>query len=87
MHTLKAKIKDLEAKIEVLVIAIPKEEEAFEFYTELKNQYEDQAAKEMFDYLAKQEIQHKRNLEGILKNLEDKLEKVKEERRKQKAGG
>lgn len=84
---LKAKIRDLESKIEALVIAIPREEEAFEFYTDLKNQYEDQASKEMFDYLARNELQHKKNLEGILKDLDKQLEEAKEERRNQNEGG
>lgn len=73
----KAKIKDLQSKIEALVIAIPREQEAYEFYTDLISLYEDQASREMFEYLAKQELQHKTNLENILKRLEGELEDAK----------
>ena len=81
---LKEKIRDLEAKIEALVIAIPREQDAYEFYLELKEEYEDPASKEMFDYLAKQELQHKANLEAILRNVERQLEKAKEERQRKR---
>lgn len=73
---LKAKIKDLKSKIEALVIAIPREQEAYEFYTELKELYDDQSSKEMFDFLARQERQHKINLENILKDLEEQLKEA-----------
>lgn len=73
---LKTKIKDLKSKIEVLVIAIPREQEAYEFYSELKELYDDQSSKEMFDFLAAQELQHKINLENILKGLEEQLKEA-----------
>ncbi|MBI5184790.1 MAG: rubrerythrin [Nitrospinae bacterium] len=74
--TLKAKIKDLKSKIEALVIAIPREQEAYEFYTELKDLYDDKASKEMFEYLARQELQHRINLENILNGLEAQLKEI-----------
>ena len=70
-------IKNLESKIEALVIAIPREQDAYEFYLELSEEYEDKASKEMFAYLAKQEMQHKKNLENILRGLEVQLEEAK----------
>lgn len=73
---LKAKIKDLKSKIEALVIAIPREQEAYEFYTELKELYDDKASKDMFEYLARQELQHKINLENILNGLEIQLKDI-----------
>ncbi len=73
----KAKIKDLESKIEALVIAIPREQDAYDFYSELAEEYEDKASQEMFAYLAKQEMQHKKNLENILRRLELELEEAK----------
>ena len=76
----KAKIKDLLSKIEALVIAIPREQEAYEFYTDLIALYEDQASREMFEYLAKQELHHKAKLESILKRLEGELEEARKEK-------
>lgn len=69
-------INDFKAKIEALVIAIPKEQAAYEFYMDLASKYEDQASKEMFLFLAKQEASHKDMLERILGDLEGKLEKT-----------
>jgi len=83
---LRAKIKDLESKIEALVIAIPRELDAYEFYLELQNKYDDPASKEMFGYLARQELQHKENLEDILKGVEEQLKQAKEEKKKERGG-
>jgi len=67
-------IKDLKAKIEAIVIAIPRELEAYEYYVDLAGKYEDQASREMFLFLAKQELAHKDALERILNDLQSKLE-------------
>lgn len=75
MHNKKL-IGDLKAKIEALVIAIPKEQEAYEFYMELASKYDDEASKEMFLFLAKQEMSHKDLLERILNDLDGKLGKA-----------
>lgn len=79
---IKEKIKELESKIEAIVIAIPREQAAYEFYLELQEQYEDQSSRDMFEYLAKQELQHKANLETILNRLEKELKETKEEKKK-----
>ena len=68
-------INNLKAKIEALVIAIPKELDAYEYYMDMAAQYDDPASKEMFVYLAKQELGHRDALEKILANLQEKLEK------------
>lgn len=65
--------KDLERKIEALVIAIPRESESYDFYMQLAREYSDQASKEMFTLLAEQEKKHQASLEGILADLEKKL--------------
>jgi len=69
-------VKELKAKIEALVIAIPREVEAHQYYTDLSEQYEDESSREMFLFLAKQELNHKRRLEEILAGLERQLEKT-----------
>lgn len=67
------RIKDLKAKIEALIIAIPRELEAYEYYMEMADRYEDESSKEMFVFLAKQELSHRDVLERILSDLEREL--------------
>ena len=71
-----SEMRDIERKIEALIIAIPKELEAYEYYMELADEYPDQASKDMFKFLAEQELQHKNALEGLLNDLEKKLEQL-----------
>ncbi|MDH5542625.1 MAG: manganese catalase family protein [Nitrospinota bacterium] len=66
-------IRDIERKIEALVIAIPREVEAHEYYMELYEQYTDPVSKEMFLFLAKQEKSHQEQLERLLNSLEEQL--------------
>jgi len=68
--------KDLERKIEALIIAIPRESEANEFYLKLAEEYQDEASKEMFRFLAAQELKHRASLEHMLSGLEEKLAKL-----------
>jgi len=72
----KEKVRDLKAKIEALVIAIPRELEAYEYYVELASQYEDDASKEMFMFLARQELAHRDALERILADTQRQLEET-----------
>lgn len=65
--------KDLERKIEALIIAIPREAESYDFYMQLAREYSDHASKEMFTLLADQEKKHQETLQGILADLEKKL--------------
>lgn len=69
-------IKDLKTKIEALVIAIPRELDAYEYYIDLAEKYEDQTSKEMFMFLAKQELYHRDMLERMLNELQQKLEEA-----------
>lgn len=69
-------INDLKAKIEALVIAIPKELAAYEFYVDLASKYEDEASREMFIFLSRQELAHRDALERLLNDLQAKLEKA-----------
>jgi len=70
-------IRDLESKIEALIMAIPREEEAYEFYMGLHNEYEEDSPKDMFLFLANQERKHKESLEELLAKLEMKLSELK----------
>lgn len=67
------RIKDLKAKIEALIIAIPRELEAYEYYMDMAERYEDEASREMFVFLAKQELSHRDVLERILSDLQREL--------------
>jgi len=69
--------RDLENKIEALVIAIPKEKEAHDFYMNLHDEYTDVSSKEMFLFLADQELKHQKRLENLLADLEKKLKELK----------
>jgi len=66
--------RELERKIEALIIAIPRETEAQEYYLQLAEEYEEPASREMFRFLAEQESKHRHALENILAGLEKKLE-------------
>lgn len=71
----KEKIRELKKKIEALVIAIPRELEAYEFYLDLAEKSADDApSKEMFMFLAKQELFHRDHLERIMNDLQIQLE-------------
>ncbi len=74
------KIKELENRLDALVIAIPKEVASFHFYTELAEKAESEGARQMFIELAQQEIIHKERLEKYLKSLENEIAELKKER-------
>ncbi len=67
------RIKRLEKQIEAIVIAIPREEAANEYYLDLAELSDDEGQKEIYMYLAKQELKHKIKLEEILEKLEKEL--------------
>lgn len=68
--------RDLENKIEALCIAIPRESAAYDYYMELADQYEDATSRDMFIFLARQENMHRKQLEGLMAELEEKLAKM-----------
>lgn len=69
----KAHIRELESKIEALIIAIPREVEAYDFYMAMAERYTDDSSREMFVFLAKQELSHRDMLEKILSDLQREL--------------
>ncbi len=68
------KVRALKKKIEAVIIAIPRELEAYEFYLNLAEKSEDSSSKEMFMFLAKQELMHRDHLERILNDFQNQLE-------------
>ncbi|MDR4496873.1 MAG: hypothetical protein MRK02_02945 [Candidatus Scalindua sp.] len=79
---IKQKIKKLQKKKEVLMIAIPKEDASLHFYQELASSADDESSREMFKKLAQQEIEHKKILEAMTKELQESIDKLKVEQKK-----
>jgi rubrerythrin len=77
------RIRELEERLEAMVIAVPKEESAYRFYKDLADSTEHGGTRRMFLELAEQELEHKRKLEKFSEELREELavlraEKVKE---------
>ncbi len=71
------RVKGLEKIIEVLIIAIHKEETTYKFYQDLANSIEHEGTRRMFIKVANQELSHKGMLEMELKKLEHEIDKLK----------
>jgi rubrerythrin len=50
---------------DILIVAMHREKSSFEFYTAMAGLSDDQAAKELFDYLAQEELMHKSKVETL----------------------
>lgn len=72
-------IRKLEEELEALVIAVPKEEAAHQFYLSLANSTTREGARKMFLRLAEQEIDHKNILEKMVKYIQKELDRLKSE--------
>ncbi len=77
---LQYRIKEMEKVVEVLIIAIPKEESSYKFYLELANSIEHEGSRRMFIKVANQELAHKGMLEMELKKLQHEIASLKSER-------
>ena len=82
MKEIKEEIKNLERKMEALMIAIPKEEASLYFYQDLASSYENDSSKEVFLELAQQENEHKKKLEAMIKELQVSIDKLKAEKKR-----
>ena len=71
------RIKELEKVIEVLIVAIPREEVAYEFYQDLARSTKHEGTRRMFGKVANQKLSHKGMLEMELKRLQQEIEKLK----------
>ncbi len=67
------KIKELEDMIEAILLAIPREREANEYYTNAYNGATSEASRKMYSYLAEQEKLHETTLRKRLEELQQEL--------------
>jgi len=74
---LKTKIRELEDMIEIVLISIPREISAREFYLNSVQKFRDGFARELFTDLAEQELGHEAELRKILKRLKEELSELK----------
>jgi len=73
----KERIRDFQVMIEAVVLAIPRETAAYEFYASLVSKTSNEAARSMFTYLSEQEKLHEAKLRSILSDLKSQLELTK----------
>lgn len=73
----KEKIKDLEEMIQVVLLRIPKEIEAKNFYLSAARRTKSEVARDLFNTLAQQEKGHEAELRRILKHLQTELQESK----------
>ncbi len=73
-------IRELEERMEALIIAIPKEEAAYHFYLDLANATSHEGARKMFLKLAEQELDHRHSLESVTEEIKSEIGKLKTER-------
>ena len=74
-------IRELEEELEALVIAVPKEEAAYQFYLNLANSTRREGARKMFLLLAEQEMNHKNTLEKMMQDIQKELDSLKSEKK------
>lgn len=77
MESLGKQIKELEKVIEVLIVAIPREEVAYEFYQDLAKSTKHEGTRRMFIKVANQKLSHKGMLEMELKKRQQEIDKLK----------
>lgn len=70
------RIWELKKKMEAIVIAIPKEEAAHQFYQRLAGAAKNEDTRRMFLELASEELGHKRKLQKILVAVKAELEEL-----------
>lgn len=77
---IKELIKELEERLEALVIAVPKEEAAHKFYLDLANSTKHEGARKLFLQLADQELGHKHSLEEVVEDTQKEIARLKSEK-------
>jgi rubrerythrin len=77
IESLGKQIKELEKIIEVLIVAIHKEETTYKFYQDLANSTEYEGTRRMFIKVSNQELSHKGMLEMELKKLQHEIDQLK----------
>jgi rubrerythrin len=71
------KVKELEKILEVLIVAIYKEETTYKFYQDLAISTEHEGTRRMFIKVANQKLSHKGMLEMELKKLQHEIDQLK----------
>jgi rubrerythrin len=79
---IKEQIKELEERLEALIIAVPKEEAAYHFYLDLAHASQHEGTRKMFLKLADQELEHKHSLAGFIEEIQQELTQLKALKRK-----
>lgn len=67
MKDFKNVIKEIPSQLDVYRMALEKEEESLQFYTELRDKAKEESSKKLFSYLMKQEDKHCIILEELVK--------------------
>ncbi len=73
----KNRIKGVEEMIQVVLLAIPREISARHFYLSAANKATSDESRELFEFLAQQEMGHEAELRRILVNLKNDLKNLK----------
>ena len=73
-------VRELEERLEALVIAIPKEIAAHQFYLDLANSTKHEGARKMFLELADQELGHKHSLEMVVEEIQNEITRLRSEK-------
>lgn len=74
---IKDKIKAIEEMIQVVLLAIPREISAHEFYLSAAKKTTTDTSRELFESLARQEKGHEAELRRILDNRKSELKRLK----------
>ncbi len=74
---LQDKINELQDMIEAILLAIPREKEAQEYYTNAYREANSEASRKMYSYLAEQEQLHEATLRKRLEELQQELVETK----------
>ncbi len=77
IEELQGKIKESEDMIEAILLAIPREREAHEYYSEAYRSATSEASRKMYSYLAEQEELHEITLRKRLEELQQQLNDTK----------
>jgi len=73
------RIKELEAMMDVIIRAIPKEKEANRLYAHAAQKTENGHLKGLLEHLAGEEIEHEKKLMRMLKYLKKELKALRED--------
>ncbi len=73
-------LEELEEMKQIILIAIPKEISARDFYLNASKKFKTPESKQLFISLAEQEKGHEASLKKILNEIEENIKKIKSEK-------